>query len=1044
MNWTRNTFVTLGALCACACLWPLPRIFASDKPADDPAALVDQLRSDDFDARRSAADKLLLLGDAARAALEKAVNADDIDVRQAAAALLQKLDKCSLTLLAFDRDGKPASGAEAEIRLYPQQQFGVNWNEPVNSTLTIAPDGTARVAERQSGQIGLNVIWKKWSSAFDPSDSPHYSTVRLRPGGSALIHTLTRGGTASLKCIDSAGKPLKDAQVLCYQQRFDPELFDMQLAVSDNTERSAPSALTDAAGVAKFENLADGCYQVVVRHSDFRVALGPVFRIHEDETLQFETVTLSSKSNGKLTVAILGTDGKPLKKNRVHLDLELAFEGPRAAELTRLARQCRQQIGMRRGLDWPETDDDGKLTVDDLKPGRYSLRVTGSSGEACWPVTSLTIAAGQTLDLGQIKTIQGGSIKGKLLGSDGKGIQYCQAQAMPQSPTSANDDDDGDDTGNRQHMFYQYRMTAQTQADGSYEIRNLAPGTYQLCITARNGQPVLIYGVEVEAGKATAAPDAKVPGPSGNPSKGLKATVLLPDGSPAAGATALVSAGYSRMNPNCDDKGVLDFNMGDQWQPTRLVVRAAECKPCVIDLTAAGVNLSDLKVRLEKQEYGDLRVRVLDDAGQPLAGAIVATTQVNTYMQQYGRSSARGRFTSNKEGIARFNGLAAGQRSFSVEREGFYVNGPVKSLVLPGKENELVVKMRKGLVVRGRVLGPDGKPPANAVAGINMQSCPVDASGRFEFSGLTPGEYQVSARSPGLTCAAPAKVLLKDDGPPASEVKLTLVRPKAAAVCVGADLFGSSAWLMPRGAWESGSKASGMTLSGIFDKAGRAEFLSGSDEQLFLVVGGLDSQQRYYYGSQAKRRKASRVIGAVAFKPLNSVAELKSLPAQDLKMPAADACVSGRLTCEPVVGSQNVYWGQLEMRIIGESAFAIITFNFPSEFARLEARAPVVVGAAPQQNTEVDNFTVREMPAGDYRIVAELRYHRYGVVSPADAENAPPPATLTTFTIRPGQRLKLGTIKYALPPAVVADLKNGPPNTENDAEPDDRLELFQP
>jgi len=85
--------------------------------APDPARLIEQLKHDEFDVRRNAAEKLVAMGESSRTALEKASGSDELEIREAATALLQRLDKYTLTILAFDRNGKPAVGAEAEAKV---------------------------------------------------------------------------------------------------------------------------------------------------------------------------------------------------------------------------------------------------------------------------------------------------------------------------------------------------------------------------------------------------------------------------------------------------------------------------------------------------------------------------------------------------------------------------------------------------------------------------------------------------------------------------------------------------------------------------------------------------------------------------------------------------------------------------------------------------------------------------------------------------------------------------------------------------------------
>ncbi|HYG75064.1 MAG TPA: carboxypeptidase-like regulatory domain-containing protein, partial [Planctomycetota bacterium] len=390
-------------------------VHAEEKPAPDPARLIDQLRHDEFDIRRNAAQQLLALGESARDALERASASEELEIRQAAEALLQRLDKSTITLLAFDRDGKPAEGAEAEAKIYSQSVFGVNWNEGRGENVTIKATGEARLPEQAPGQIGMQFTWKKWSPT---REGFAYWGIELERGNNPFLFTLTRGGTVKTVIQDQDGKPVKDATVYFYVNRkFDPELLDMQLICSENWDRNVLSASADAKGEVKHENLADGAYRIVVKASDFYTALGPSFRIHERETLEVLPITLKARKNGKIKFALSKADNAPLKKTRVSIVLEPVFEGPRADELQRLSRQLRSQMNMQRQADSIETDDDGNISLEEQKPGKYRLSV-GATSETAWEISTLTLEPGQTLDLGRLKVVKTGSVKGKIVTSD--------------------------------------------------------------------------------------------------------------------------------------------------------------------------------------------------------------------------------------------------------------------------------------------------------------------------------------------------------------------------------------------------------------------------------------------------------------------------------------------------------------------------------------------------------------------------------------------------------------------------------------------------
>lgn len=1037
---------------------------AEDKPVS-PDPLIQQLRSDEFDTRREAASKLVALGEAARAALEQAASSEELELRQAASALLLKLDKATVTVLAFDRDGKPAAGAEAEVKMYTATSSGINWNEPRSENVTLKPDGSARLPEQAPGMSGLQFSWKKWSTA---REQVAYWNIQLERGNTPFMMTLTRGGTIHFSVEDAAGKPLKDASIHFYSNRkFEPELLDLQLAASENWDRNTLSASTDAAGKGKYEGLADGSYQCVVKAGDFHSAVGPAFRVHEGETVELPPVKLTPRNNGKVEFTLKKADGSVLKKTRVNVNLEYIFEGPRATELQRLFRQLRTQQNMQRQAEWPETDEEGKLALEDQRPGKYRL-AAGFAGDTAWEPAEFTLAGGQTADLGALKIVSGGAIKGKIIDSKGKGMQYCTIYAIPEE--EAVDYDDGEPVMDWRFMYQQFngRSAVQSQADGTYEVKNLRPGRYALSVQTRIGQPLVIYGVVVEAGKTASAPDGATPGPiSSGTSQNLKGTVLLPDGKPAVGANVGVISGYSRWGRNCDDKGVFEISVSSQMQPTRLLIKAAECKPYALDLTASGAKPGDLSIQLEKQEYGDLRMKIVDEAGQPLSGVTVRPAQKTQRQVYYYRATQNDlKAVSTREGIARFSGLAAGQRSLQFEKDGYYAAGEVKAAVLPNKESELTVTMKKGYVVKGRIELPEGgdlEHTAVYLADAKSRIDAVDKDGVFQFSGLAPGDYFFSPLSPGMIGQGRQKISLKPDGTilvdgdkdkkePVAEVKLKMGRPAGAAVALGPAFAGYQASLVPKGSWDPQSVQDAsvwyQSVQAGVDAQGRAEFWGAALAEYDLVLNPV--QMPYtnyrYYNNGTKKAAAALIAGSVQTQVLKNTAEMKTLAAKEFKLDAPGGSLTGRLVCEPHIGTANVNYGSLVLRIVGPRAHATLNYSYPSEFYNQGQRIPILLGTPPagMKTGEFGNFSVQGLPPGEYKIYAELSAYRYsqGVYVNQDKprQNNTP---LATCALKPGERLNLGTIKYALPASVVSELK-GMTEGALDSEPEDRLQLFQP
>ena len=1037
-------------------------VIGAEENPESPGPLIQKLRSDEFDTRREAAAKLVALGEVARTALEQAASSEDLELRQAAAALLTKLDKASVTVLAFDRDGKPAAGAEADVKLYPASTGGVNWNEQRSESVTLKSDGTARLPEQVPGMIGLQFTWKKWSTVRDQA---YYWNIQLERGNTPFMMTLTRGGTVNFTVEDAEGKPLKDATVVFYSNRkFEPELLDMQLTASENWDRNTLTATTDATGKGKYEGLADGSYQCVVKCADFRSSVGPSFRIHEGESIDVPSVKLTPKNVGKVQFVLKKADGTPLKKTRVSVNLEFIFEGPHASDLQRLYRQLKTQMNMQRQGEWPETDEEGKITLEDQRAGKYHL-AAGNGSDTAWEPADVTVEGGKTADVGALKIVNGGTIKGKILDSNKKGMQYCTVYAIPEE--EAIDYDDGEPVIDWRFMYQQFngRSAVQTQADGTYEAKNLRPGRYALSVQTRTGQPLVIYGVIVEAGKTVNAPDAATPTSVANgATQSLKGTVLLPDGKPAAGANVGVIAGFSRWGRNCDEKGAFEIQVSDQMQPTRLVIKAAECKPYCVELGAAGTKLNAISVQLEKQEYGDLRMKIVDEAGQPLSGVVVKPAAKAQRQVYYYRATANDlKAVSTREGIARFSGLAAGQRALQFEKDGYYTAGEVKAAVLANKESELTVTMKKGYVVKGKIELPQGSDmdhTAVYLADAKSRVIAVDKDGQFQFTGMAPGDYFFSPLSPGLIGQGRQKMSLKPDGKmfsdndqkdAISDVSLKMGRPAGAAVALGPDFSGYQASLVPKGSWDPSYVQDAavwyQSVQGSVDAAGRAEFWGTTlnDYDLVLTPTQMPYSNYRYYNNATKKAFATLVLGNVKTQVLKTTADLKALPATEFKLDAATGSLTGRLVCEPNVGAANINYGSLTLKIVGEKGYATLNYSYPSEFYNQGQRLPIILGSPPagMKSNEMGNFSVQGLPPGEYKIYGDLAPYRYNQMGLVADKNKPNMTPIASCTIKAGERANLGAVKFTLPPAVVTEMK-GMSESALETEPEDRMQVFQP
>jgi protocatechuate 3,4-dioxygenase beta subunit len=209
-------------------------------------------------------------------------------------------------------------------------------------------------------------------------------------------------------------------------------------------------------------------------------------------------------------------------------------------------------------------------------------------------------------------------------------------------------------------------------------------------------------------------------------------------GTPVAGAQVHLSfqrtANFS--NTTTDGDGLYTLNglsEGDhtvEFQKTGFVTLR---KPVTV---TAG---KDLHLDAELDPGRELRGRVIDHSGQPVAGAYVATVTGD------GRPSVFA--TSDGDGSFVLQGLTDGKYKVTARKDGF-VSGEASDVALP-QTSPVTLTMESGATINGRVTGI---PPeqftrvvVTASGSATRNQAYVDASGNFVLNGMPDGRVRVDA-----------------------------------------------------------------------------------------------------------------------------------------------------------------------------------------------------------------------------------------------------------------------------------------------------------
>lgn len=306
-----------------------------------------------------------------------------------------------------------------------------------------------------------------------------------------------------------------------------------------------------------------------------------------------------------------------------------------------------------------------------------------------------------------------------------------------------------------------------TDADGSFRIAGLDPGTYDITIRRRGYARFKQGGLEVpEADEATDVGEfslvlgAQIQGyvidPEGTPIEGVEISVReMADRSPHAMLAASVGAiggtpdaitgpdGWFTVEDLLPEAEVeLTFARSSYVRHQEPGVRAPRAEPVAITLRPAS-SLSGV---------------VLDPEGQPIPGATVNLTRSVTaggggmVMKMMRREDT----VADDVGAFRFENLEPGTVSLTVDAPGFQTANRDGIEIPKGEDVEGVeVRLEPGAVLIGRVTAPDGNPAIGAElrrAGESSEELAMfdggatsDGSGYYRLEGLVPGTVSIAA-----------------------------------------------------------------------------------------------------------------------------------------------------------------------------------------------------------------------------------------------------------------------------------------------------------
>jgi protocatechuate 3,4-dioxygenase beta subunit len=315
--------------------------------------------------------------------------------------------------------------------------------------------------------------------------------------------------------------------------------------------------------------------------------------------------------------------------------------------------------------------------------------------------------------------------------------------------------------------------TAATDAEGRFEIADLAAGRYDLEVRAGGFAPAKVPGVkvgegggQVDLGTVVLAPGASIEG-----------RVADPDGRAIASAEVTVRAGRDGLlgwSGAAGPRAKVQTDAGGRF----VVADLAPGQPVVLTVAKEGYGTeatSSLRppadgVAVVLRPAGRLRGRVVDARGRPIEGARVMAYPDDRPVLSAERMLARQQrpswAVSGADGRFLIEDVEPGTLRVAAEAESFQQASLSGLELAAGGEREIEIVLETGAVVEGRVTTADGVPVVSASVGVTPRrdlgmSGSLVSSGNSSGATDAEGRYRVEGAAVG-----PASITVYYDGRP--------------------------------------------------------------------------------------------------------------------------------------------------------------------------------------------------------------------------------------------------------------------------------------
>jgi protocatechuate 3,4-dioxygenase beta subunit len=541
-----------------------------------------------------------------------------------------------------------------------------------------------------------------------------------RASRTGLRIVLKKGQSASGVVLDSQEKPVAGARLSLRAANRAAGPF----AFPDPSSRD-PEATSGADGRFTFEHLAPGKFDLQARAAGYGPVTIPGLEV-ADGPRPASLGTVILQPGQAITGVVVDGKDRPIAGAKV------------AAVPGRMPRMLSRPEDRMEAV----TGADGRFALADLSAGQSLQVQVSAEGYAPRSLSAVDVPSEPL----RVVLAPGSRLAGRVVDEQGKAVAEAAVRTGKSGASMM--------FGGRSMLMGEFAFTDES---GEFDFRNLEAGTLTVGAEAQGYLQAERSGIELAAGSEVTGIELVL-------RKGAVVTgqVLGADGRPAAGAAVQLAEGdgpsLSMTQATADGDGQYRLEGVEPGQRA-FAAEHKDFQRSVRDLEVrSGENRLDFRLGGGHPVAG----RVVDTAGQPIAGADVTLAQADfSSPPQQARSGADGAF--------RLDNVGEGDYSLQASHTG-YSSAQIQDLRIAGPMEGLEVRLGRGAAIRGKISGVDfpDLPKLQIVAFSQaqkaMQRGEADFRSEYRIDGVAPGEWEVMASLSDSGRQTQGKVTVEEGG----------------------------------------------------------------------------------------------------------------------------------------------------------------------------------------------------------------------------------------------------------------------------------------